>query len=43
MRTEPTWRLEIAEPSVDIECDESRAALEFWSSCEKSLKKVRGG
>jgi hypothetical protein len=43
MRTEPAWRLEIAEPAVDIECAESQAALEFWSACEKSLKKVRGG
>jgi hypothetical protein len=42
MRTEPAWRLEIAEPAVDIQCEESQAALEFWSACVKNLKKVHG-
>src|SRR6187397_761590 len=42
MRSDPSWRLEIDEPEVDIECAESQAALEFWSTCVKSLEKVRG-
>jgi hypothetical protein len=41
MRTEPQWRLEIAEPAVDIEMAESEAGLEFWKSCVKELDKVR--
>jgi hypothetical protein len=40
MRTEPRWHLEIADPAVDIDMDESQAGLEFWKACVKELDKV---
>jgi hypothetical protein len=43
MRSEPKWRLEIAEPEVDFEADESAALLEFWTQCMEETQKARGG
>jgi len=40
MRTEPYWRLEIADPAVEIDLEESEAGLEFWKECVKELDKA---
>ena len=40
MRGEPEWRIEIAEPAVEIEGTESEAALEFWAKCMENLEKA---
>jgi len=40
MRREPHWRLEIADPAVDIDIEESEAGLEFWKECVKELDKA---
>ena len=40
MRTEPHWRLEIADPVADIDIEESEAGLEFWKECVKELDKA---
>lgn len=36
-RQEPQWRLEIDEPAVAIDADESDALLEFWKKSTKHL------
>jgi hypothetical protein len=43
IRRQPAWRLEIAEPAVEIDGSETQALLEFWETCTKHLDKVSGG
>lgn len=38
--TEPTWRLEVAEPAIALDGgDNGEALLEFWKQCTTEMKK----
>jgi hypothetical protein len=40
MHGQPSWRLQIEQPAVDLVCEEGDAALEFWKACMKHLDRA---